>query len=216
MKIRQMHYSFDFDYTLADSSSGAILCFNHALEKLGLPGQSECNIRKTIGLSLQKSFEILSPMGMEKDFDRFVHLFKEKADEVMLENIKIYEVVPEVFSKLKVLGQYISIVSTKYKYRIVAALEREQLLHLVDNIIGGECVTKVKPNPEGLNKAIDTSNILAGNTFYIGDSISDGECASRAKVKFIAVTTGVTSLHLLEKWEPVKVINNLTELINVS
>ncbi len=210
-----MHYSFDFDFTLADSSTRAILCFNHALGKLGLPEQSECYIRKTIGLSLRKSFEILSPMGTGIDFDRLIHLFKEKADEVMLENIKIYEGVPEVFSRLKASGQYISIVSTKYKYRIVAALEREQLLHLVDNIIGGECVAKVKPNPEGLNKATEISNILAENTFYIGDSISDGECASRAKVKFVAVTTGVTDLHRLEKWKPVRVINNLSELIGV-
>ena len=52
MQIKQMHYSFDFDYTLADSSSGAILCFNYALEKLGLPEQPESKIRKTIGLSL--------------------------------------------------------------------------------------------------------------------------------------------------------------------
>jgi phosphoglycolate phosphatase len=90
------------------------------------------------------------------------------------------------------------------------------LLHLVDNIIGGECVTQVEPNPEGLSRAINTSNIKAENTFYIGDSSSDAECANRANVKFMAVTTGVKDLHLLEKWKAVKVIDNLSELINIS
>ncbi|MCK4707366.1 MAG: HAD family hydrolase, partial [Gammaproteobacteria bacterium] len=50
-------------------------------------------------------------------------------------------------------------------------------------------------------------------TFYIGDSTADGECANRANVKFIATTTGVTDLQLLEKWKPVKVIQSLNELI---
>ncbi len=65
------HYSFDFDYTLADSSTGAILCVNYALEKLGYPEQSDSDIRKTIGLSLQKSFESLVPDEKERDIDSF-------------------------------------------------------------------------------------------------------------------------------------------------
>jgi phosphoglycolate phosphatase len=216
MLNRQLHYSFDFDYTLADSSVEIIICFNYALKKMGLHKQSASNIQKTIGLSLQKSFEILSPYEMEKDFDRFIRLFKEKYDEVMLENINFYEDVSEVFSFLKSSGHTIvSIVSTKYKYRIEAALRRENLLHLVDNIIGGGCVNEVKPNPEGLIKAIDVSNIMVENTLYIGDSISDGECANLANVRFVAVSTGVTDKSLLEKWKPIKIISSLNGLVNV-
>ena len=32
---------FDFDYTLADSSQGAIECINFALAEMGLPSNSE-------------------------------------------------------------------------------------------------------------------------------------------------------------------------------
>ncbi|MCP4289054.1 MAG: HAD hydrolase-like protein, partial [Gammaproteobacteria bacterium] len=103
--------------------------------------------------------------------------------------------------------------STKYKYRIEAALKRDNLLYFVDNIVGGECVVKAKPNPEGLNRAIQISGVPAKNTIYIGDSTSDGECTSRATVKFIAITTGVTKHHLFEKWKPIKVIKCLGELI---
>jgi len=206
------HYSFDFDYTLADSSTGAILCVNYALETLGYPEQSDSDIRKTIGLSLQKSFETLVSDKKERDIDGFTQFFKEKADEVMLDNIKFYDEVAETLSNLKAHGNYISIVSTKYKYRIEAALKRDNLRYFVDNIVGGECVVKAKPNPEGLNKVIQVSGVPAINTIYIGDSTSDGECASRANVRFIAITTGVTNHHLLEKWNPIKVIRRLGEL----
>jgi len=212
MQQMTIHYSFDFDYTLADSSTGAILCVNYALEKLGYPKQLDNDIRKTISLSLKKSFDILVPEGIKKDAESFTQLFKVKADEVMLDNIIFYGEVAETLSNLKAHGHYISIVSTKYKYRIEAALKRDNLLYLVDNIVGGECVEKVKPNPEGLNKAIHISDLSVEKTIYIGDSVSDGECASRANVRFIAVTTGVTKHHLFEKWKPIKVIKCISEL----
>ncbi len=113
---------------------------------------------------------------------------------------------------MKAHGNYISIVSTKYQYRIEAALKRDNLFYLIDTIVGGECVVKAKPNPEGLNKAIQISGVPRKSTIYIGDSTSDGECASRANVDFIAVTTGVTKHHIFEKWKPIQVINCISEL----
>ena len=44
---------FDFDYTLADSSKGAISCINYALDKLGLDTVSDEIACRTIGLSLK-------------------------------------------------------------------------------------------------------------------------------------------------------------------
>ena len=47
---------FDFDYTLADSSQGAIECINFALTEMGLdcvPAEAAC---RTIGLSLSETF----------------------------------------------------------------------------------------------------------------------------------------------------------------
>lgn len=206
------HYSFDFDYTLADSSAGAILCINHALNQLGYPVAEAADIRKTIGLSLPSTFEFLVSGHRATDIDDFTRLVKQKADEVMLENIAFFDHVETALSLIRQEGNFVSIVSTKFRYRIEAALKRDKLAHLVDCIIGGECVEKVKPDPEGLNQAMRLSGVPAENTFYIGDSETDGECARRAGVKFIAVTSGVTPRNRLEKWSPVRVISGLSEL----
>lgn len=209
-----MHFSFDFDYTLADSSEGTIICFNYALRQLGYAARSNDEIRKTIGLSLPKALSFFIPNLSERVSDKFTQLFKEKADEVMLNTIKFYDVVENTLSTLKTNGHYISIVSTKYHYRIEAALKRDRIFHLVDYIIGGDCVNKFKPDPEGLIKVINLSGIPADKTYFIGDSNSDGECAQRANVKFIAVSTGVTDLHDLKKWKPIKIIKDLTKLMD--
>ena len=51
---------FDFDYTLGDSTEGIVQSVNYALAKLGA-GQSEAEeIRKTIGLSLHDTYQVLT------------------------------------------------------------------------------------------------------------------------------------------------------------
>ena len=40
---------FDFDFTLADSSEGVVICVNHALSRMGLPESPADAIARTIG-----------------------------------------------------------------------------------------------------------------------------------------------------------------------
>ena len=76
---------FDFDFTLADSSEGVVVCMNHALDRLGLPPAPADAIRRTIGLDLHTALRILA--GEEWRWSReeeFVEHFVRKADEVMI------------------------------------------------------------------------------------------------------------------------------------
>ena len=53
-------YLFDFDYTLADSSRGIVICFRNVLERHGHTGISDEAIKRTIGKTLEEfiqSFE---------------------------------------------------------------------------------------------------------------------------------------------------------------
>ena len=76
---------FDFDYTLADSSPGVIESVNWALESMGMDGQPDDAIRRTIGLSLRRTFTTLT--GESKAHGgRFADLFIQRADEVMAEH----------------------------------------------------------------------------------------------------------------------------------
>ena len=53
-------YLFDFDYTLADSSKGIVMCYRIVLERHGHTGFSDGDIKRTIGKTLVESFSILS------------------------------------------------------------------------------------------------------------------------------------------------------------
>lgn len=66
---------FDFDYTLTDSSEGAVRCINYALEKLDLPAASKIASKKTIGLSLKDTFYRLVDTRYRNRVDDFSRYF---------------------------------------------------------------------------------------------------------------------------------------------
>ena len=210
-----MHISFDFDYTLADSSEGAVICAKYALRSMEKAECSDVEIKKTIGLSLDETYKQLVGDYSDDDLTTFSSLFLTKADEVVVDCIKFYESTKDSLVELKENGHYISIVSTKYTKRIMAALERDGLVDLIDEVIGGDKVKDSKPSPEGLNMAIRTSKIDKNKTLYVGDSKSDGLAARAAGVGYVAVLTGMTARDDLNEFNPIEIIDDLKELNQV-
>lgn len=203
---------FDFDYTLADSSRGAVECINFALKELGLQTASPERICQTIGLPLPDTLVKLSgPQHAEKK-GQFVKLFKKRADEMMADATYLFESVPQTLDYLKRERLKLGIVSTKFRYRIEAVLRRERSYDYFDVIVGGEDVVKHKPDPECIEKAIDKMCIGQLNTVYVGDSVVDAETAKRAGVAFVAVLSGVTKRDDFAGYEIHKIIGSLREL----
>jgi phosphoglycolate phosphatase len=183
---------FDFDYTLADSSRGAVECVNCALAALGLPMASSEAICQTIGLSLTDTLARLAGPGFAERSQEFAGQFTKRADEVMADLTVLYENVAPVVLALKQRGIKLGIVSTKFRRRIEGILRREHLADVFDAIVGGEDVFRHKPDPESLWKAIERLSVPASQVVYVGDSLVDAETARRAGVAFVAVLSGQT------------------------
>ncbi len=182
---------FDFDYTLGDTTNGIVKSVDYALEHLGYAAKSVSEIKRTIGLSLKETFSALTGCRDNGQTERFVRLFREKADEVMTESAVLYDRVPEILRELhKTLK--IGIVTTKFHYRIEAILRKFSIGESVDVIIGGEDVKEEKPSPEGLLKAVDMLGAEKHKVLYVGDSYIDAAAAQSARIDFAAVLTGTT------------------------
>ena len=210
-----MHISFDFDYTLADSSEGTVVCVDYALDALGMAPRPPAEVKKTIGLSLERTFETLTGNREAETAATFKNLFLSHAQQVMLSHIQFYSHTPIALQNLKRQGHYVSIVSTKLKERIEEALNRDGISDLVDDVVGGGCVVKNKPHLEGLLRAMKTSGISEEETVYIGDSVSDGECARRAGVAFIGVLSGTTAISDLERWNPSGLLKHVGDIESI-
>ncbi|MBE5868334.1 MAG: HAD family hydrolase [Lachnospiraceae bacterium] len=203
---------FDFDYTLGDSTKGIVLSVNYALEQLGYVEKQTTDIKRTIGLSLKDTYTTLTK---NEDVDmalQFAALFKEKADEVMVESTLLYEGVKEVLEQLKTQGYKIAIVTTKFHYRIRQILEKFSASELIDFIVGAEDVKIEKPDPEGLLWAIRNLDVGKNEVLYVGDSIVDAKTAENAKVSFAAVLSGTTTCKEFEQYNCSFVGNQIMDI----
>jgi phosphoglycolate phosphatase len=209
------HYQavvFDFDYTLADSSRGAIDCINLALAEMGLAQVSAEAACRTIGLSLHETFLTLGEHHEPQRCDEFHQLFVRRAQEVMSKLTVLYDTVPPMVEALREGGLKLAIVSTKYRRRISEVLRREALLHGFEVVIGGEDVEQHKPHPQGLFEAIEKLQCSPESVVYVGDSVVDAELAKRAGVPLIVVLSGVTPRTQFDTYEPLAVLENVSHL----
>ena len=205
---------FDFDYTLVDASPGIILCANYALTRMGHAEETAERIRATIGLSLPDAFRWLRG-PQEPGAETFARLFVEHADRVMVDHTTLLPAVPGALAALQRRGLRLGIVSTKFRFRIEAVLQRDGLGGAFEAIVGGEDVAQHKPHPESLLLALRKLGQPAG-CVYVGDSPTDAHAAQRAGLPFVGVLSGVTPAAGFLPYQPLAVIpdvGGLPELI---
>ena len=208
-------YIFDFDYTLADSSKGIVLCFKHVLTEHGYTNVSDDEIKRTIGMTLENSFNVLTGVADKEKLSIYVKEYVKKADTCMTDNTILFPETAKVLKSLKGSGNKIGIVSTKFRYRIKEVLEREFDDELIDVVVGGEDVITHKPSPEGLFLAIDQLNSDKNNCLYIGDSTIDAAAAQAAGVDFYGVLNGATTREELSNFPNIIIAQDLTALLTL-
>ena len=202
---------FDFDFTLADSSVPVVACITHALTRAGHPVPNRAAIERTIGLSLADTFAVLAPDGDPYVLDR---LFFAKADEVMVDGTEIFPEVSRVIADLADLGLKLAVVSTKYRFRIEAILTRHGLDGRFALVLGGEDVSRTKPDPEGLVTACRRLS-EAGSNSLRGRQPGGRRGAARAGIRFVAVLHGRTMATEFASYRPLAILPDLTPLADL-
>lgn len=206
-------YIFDFDYTLADSSKGIIMCFRYVLENYGYHDISDYQIKLTIGKTLEESFSILTGITDKETLTLYAKEYVKKADDWMTANTVLFPETSPVLHALKERGYKIGIVSTKYRYRIIEFVEKEFPKEFFDIVIGAEDVKAHKPDPAGLILAINCLQSGLERCLYIGDSIIDAKTAQAIGVDFYGVLNGITTREELLIYPHIKIADNLNDLV---
>ena len=211
-----MNYStvlFDFDYTLVDSSDGIVQSIYYSLNKKNMVFPSESEIRKTIGLTLEESFILLTGKK-EKDFlEQLRQYFLESSKKIMISKVQVFEDTIFVLKWLKKNGMRVGVVSAKDHKTIEKIADQYGFLEYIDIIVGEDDVTQQKPESEQVVKAIDSLKVTRKSVLYVGDSLIDYQTACNAEVDFCAVTTGVTKADDFLEKNCVGIIPNLAQLI---
>ena len=205
-------YLFDFDYTLADSSRGIVMCYRNVLERHHHTGITDETIKRTIGKTLQESFSIMTGITDADTLEMYRKEYVKEADTHMTANTFLFPETIEVLTRLKTNGAKLGIISTKYRYRIMELLGKKLPENFLDIIVGGEDVRHPKPAPEGVLFAIGHLGCRKEDVLYVGDSTVDAETAQAAQVDFAGVLHGATTYDALAAYPHVALMKTLAEL----
>lgn len=206
---------FDYDYTLGDCTSGIVDCVNTALKKMDQQRSTEDVIRKSVGMTLINTYHFITNDSSQERAEEFKRLFMLRADDVMAQSAVFLPYAKEVIEQLKEDQIRVGIVTTKHRHRVTSIFELLGVPDFVKDIIGGEDVSKEKPDPEGLNRMIDNWNLDKNQVLYVGDSMVDAMTAQHAGVDFAAVTTGTTGFDDFKKADYKIIMEDLRPIITL-
>ena len=211
--MRYTTYIFDFDYTLADSSRGIVMCYRHVLTREGFLDVTDEQIKRTIGKTLEDSFSEMTGITDPQHLASMKQQYVQHADSCMTANTHLFPETREVLQRLKQQGARIAILSTKYRYRIEELAARDFPEGFFDLIVGGEDVRQMKPNPEGLLLAMERLGVTPAETLYLGDSVVDALTARAASVPFAGILHGVTTHRELAAYPHTAIYTDLYGLL---
>lgn len=205
---------FDFDYTLGDSTVPIVSSYTAALAEMGWPAPDREAVRATIGYTLQDGYTMLTGDADEEKRKEFFPRFKAHATPVMIRDSVLCPGAEDVLNWLGEAGVRTGIVSTKGGDQIAGIFEKYGLRDGLSLIIGGQDVTKNKPDPEGLNLAVERLGLEKADILFCGDTVIDAETARRAGVEFCAVLNGTTPAVAFGDYPHVHIAPDLTELLD--
>ena len=205
---------FDFDYTLGDATASIYEGYCHGCEKMGYPKPDLEAVRRTVGYILEDGFTMITGETDEAKRKEFRGWFQQQVEGRQAELTKLFPGAEELLHTLHSRGIKVGIVTSKRVTTLRDILRRYELLELMDFTIGGEMVKSPKPDPEGLNRAIEAVGTDRREVLYCGDTTIDAATAKNAGVDFAAVLNGTTPAEDFEAYPHVHVASGLLELKN--
>jgi HAD superfamily hydrolase (TIGR01549 family) len=202
--------SFDLDQTLIETKAVHYRAWKIAFEKSGLKAPSKYRIFALLDgrNALEVAKALLPNFSMQKlrELRNFHHEAVRKTAKYARQIDGASEVIRKLRKKYK-----IALLSNCSHIEMNALLKATGLSKkLFDVIIGHGDVKRTKPFPDEIFKA---EKILKMNAeYHIGDSIYDLLAANRAKVKGIAVLSGITHKQKLLKYNPCFIIKDISQL----
>lgn len=207
MKLKAM--IFDVDGVLIDSNQFIVKAYQETAKKIGTRIPSSKEILDLFGRPLEEIVRTLWP-----NIDPETHI-KEHRKMFMDPNLVIPGIdgAVDAVRKIKNSGFKLGLISGKIMFFIKKHLEDVGFdIGWFEAIGSFEATTKHKPNPEPLFYVMDKLNVKPEETLYVGDAISDYECAKNANVEYVAVLTGCLNREELEKLGIKNIISSVSEL----
>jgi phosphoglycolate phosphatase len=207
----------DLDGTLVDSEAILVQLINDTLTAHGFPPAAARGIGASIGLPLDEVFRRAAPLADVDAIDELCRCYRLQADAPEFVRLfRLYAGVAPTLSHLREAGLRLVIATSKRRATTLDILRHCAIDSLVDDVIGGDCVARGKPDPEMVHRARTLFATPAERTVIVGDTRFDIEMGQAAGVATCAVTYGVHPAHELDALRPDFVIHTFESVRDVA
>jgi phosphoglycolate phosphatase len=216
MKFKVNVVIFDFDGVIIDSGADIASAAQHTLKVFNRPVLSKEEIISYVGHGAEVLIRRCFKDCNKEIIEQAIPFYKKYYLDNALIETTLYPNVKEMLKVIKGQGEdkKIALVTNKpeeISKKILAGLGIRQFFDL---ILGPESVKKIKPDPEGISKVLDTFGIAAEKAIMVGDSYVDVQAGKNAGTNTCGVTYGLGNKEALTESAPDFYISDMSQLLD--
>ena len=203
---------YDFDGVIADTGEDIAYAVQNTQKHFGKKVMTIPEIISFVGFGASYLIKNTLPDIPEERHEEILGWYKSFYYEHSIINTKLYPTVEETLRRFKEAGVPQFIVSNKPEAitkKILVQLGIDDCFH---DVFGPESLTKMKPDPEGLIKAMETVGRHKG--IMVGDTYSDIKAGRAAGIKTMGLTKGLGDPERLKEEKPDILAEKLGEIFD--
>lgn len=209
---------FDLDGTLINSIKAMTYSVNLTLKENNLGAIDDDNCKFFVGDGYKKLIERALIYCGDKElkyYDESLVLYQKYFKEHCLHGVKAYDGIKDMLSELKKRNIKIAVLSNKPHERTLDNVNAIFGENYFDKVYGERENVKIKPDPQGALLIAKELGVSPKECLYFGDTNTDMKTGISAKMDTIGVAWGFRTIEELESYNPMKIINNPKEIIDI-
>jgi pyrophosphatase PpaX len=202
---------FDLDGTLIDTNELIITTYLHTLDRY-YPGKySREDVLPFMGPTLHEAFSTIDPDRVEEMVLEYRTFNIANHDRL----VKEFAGVLETIEQLKEKGYKLGVVTTKRHDVTLKGLRLMKLDSFFEVIVAYDHVSKTKPDPEPIFKALEQLESTPSEAIMIGDNYHDILAGKNAGTKTAGCAWSIKGREYLAKYEPDYILENMADILPI-
>jgi len=212
---------FDLDGTLVETAPEICDAVNDTLQHFGFAGVSQIQVNDWIGHgTLELLIQALAFLQGKSDAEirnserltSIAAIFKTHYRARCGTRSHCYPHVVETLHRLKAQGVLLGVVTNKEGAYTQTVLDAHRLTPLFDCVVSGDTLPTKKPRPEGVLSCLESFQVKADRTLFVGDSSIDVATARNAGVDVWVVPYGYNMGQSIADSLPDRIIASFLEI----
>lgn len=192
-------FLFDLDGTLADSHSPAQKALSQTMKEVTGKVLSHADLERVNGLP---SHECLAIFSDGQQMDVLTKVFSRNLEQCMVETLTLFPGTADLLEELHHAGVQMAIVTSQNRSELLLTRRVLGLDRWINEWVTLEDVSKRKPDPEPVQKAVQRLNSSPASTLMIGDTEYDLYAGRGAGVRVGIAGWGAADLDSLLALSP--------------